>query len=259
MDRFLTWVFALVFGKKRSASSVSCSCSDDNWKCNLQFYQCDEYEDKKCKVSTFFQHDELLSRFKAKLSDECVEKMWIYKSSLDITCSKCFCKHQYIVFQTKKWWYSLEKCQQFITVQQGSKQEMVKNKIFGKYRKSPKPHDGALNLRVDISVHSIITILHEQQELHKPYTVYENNCIRFVEEVCKSLSEDREQIHRNALFARKMFYEERNKMPRPVGSLESYYKWICEVVRKLLPNKIHPQHDVSDDSVQLIRISYGLL
>ncbi|XP_052244957.1 uncharacterized protein LOC127854058 [Dreissena polymorpha] len=200
-------IFCRTLGKfADSSDSCSCSCSNGDWTGNLHFFSCDKFEYTQCNVSMFIQHDEMNRKLKALLDDETIETMKIYTSSLNITCAKCLCQHQYIVFRTKSLWYSLEKFQQCITMQRGSKQEMVTNQIIGEPRRRPKQHSIVLDLPMYTSVHWIIQMLHTREELLKPYTLWENNCIRFVCDVRQSLSamKDRSESERSVLYLRNL-------------------------------------------------------
>ncbi|KAH3721764.1 hypothetical protein DPMN_064712 [Dreissena polymorpha] len=138
------------------------------WQKNLQFYECEN------KGYTYFKHDDLNTRLKTTLGeDEPIMRCWTYTASTGECCKE----HMFVVLETPSFWYSLEKGFNFITMQRGKCEAIVKDKLTGRNRKDCVLIIGPT--RSDSSVHFLVNRLYEFNELDKEYNVLLQNCKAF--------------------------------------------------------------------------------
>ncbi|XP_052215114.1 uncharacterized protein LOC127833734 [Dreissena polymorpha] len=170
------------------------SSESSSWKSKVEFH-----EDNKSRE---YEHYQLTNCLLDALGhDEYIKHMKIYSCDIinpqDILSVFVFfpilyfVKHKFIVFQTNKWWYSLEKDNVYITIQRGKTEKTVKDQKKDTVRtaceeKTISFHKVSKN---SISVHSLIHELNKKDALKIGYNLANRNCNHFVDDVLKWLPE----------------------------------------------------------------------
>lgn len=87
---------------------------------------------------------DLLTCFKRlEGSDDRIMQCWTY-SATTTACCKIPKDHMFVVFQTERWWYSLDKSLTHITMQRGESEILVRDKYRGSDRKDCKRQEGPI-------------------------------------------------------------------------------------------------------------------
>lgn len=163
-----------------SSSSSRGGGKGGEWTHKIYF---DPEADQSSGASYFIEDAELIEKLKGLVDpNEEILKVYAYKHKLSkwqITSLMMY--HLFIVFETKQWWWSIEKNSEGITIQRSKKEEAVKDKHRQKDRVSSVLHvkeDAGRN-----SVEYLIDWLYQQNELNKRYHYVSSNCKTFAKRV----------------------------------------------------------------------------
>lgn len=94
--------------------------------------------------------------------------------------------HAFIVFETDKWWWSIEKNELGVTIQRSKEIEFVRDKfrrqdrttdLFGGGIKCEKKYKGSHTLQ------ELISHIYKQNYLNEDYNVVSNNCKDFADKI----------------------------------------------------------------------------
>jgi hypothetical protein len=137
-------------------------------------------------------NDELEARF-AELIDgkEEILKIWTCKCSLfpwQLT-QEYNLYHAFIVFETKNWFWSIEKNSAGIVIQRSKKKESVKCHLGPCSR--PEPIEESDEDTGRFKVEDLIAWLYKEKELNKKYNVKTANCQHFAERIWEEFSRNR--------------------------------------------------------------------
>jgi len=128
-------------------------------------------------------HAELLEKM-GELIDvrEAIEEIWVYKCPLgELQLSQVFLNHQFVVFGTPAWWWSIEKNDQEIVIQRSKNCEWVQDHLKREARKTPvklMSSDKGSKCMKDL-----LEFLYQKKELPKCYNVIEENCQDFAQRI----------------------------------------------------------------------------
>lgn len=115
-------------------------------------------------------------------SKEEILSVFAYKTPLlSAQLTMFFSYHLYIVFETKKWFWSIEKDGEGITIQRSKNYSFVRYIYLNKYRQLLSKF-----VKADVgknSVGDLIRWLYNEDELNKPYNVVSSNCKAFAKRV----------------------------------------------------------------------------
>jgi len=114
--------------------------------------------------------------------DEDIVKVIAYRCPLfDFQLSQELVNHQFIVFRTKAWWWSIEKDSQGITIQRSKEIKYVRDRYRRVKRLTPvEIMDQDSGRR---SMEDLINYLYGEDELNKPYNLYTDNCQHFAKRI----------------------------------------------------------------------------
>ena len=97
--------------------------------------------------------------------------------------------HEFVVLETTKWWWSIEKNTEGITIQRSKNPKYVRDR----YRQENRPwpiHEKKVQ-RGKNNMKNLIRFLYEKDELHRRYNLLYNNCQHFAERIYNEIkSED---------------------------------------------------------------------
>lgn len=128
---------------------------------------------------------------KPKPVDDTIERVYAYKVPLykQQLSEKIVC-HVFIVFRTKKWWWSIEKHTDGITIQRSQNEKAVVNS----FRKEPRNRKATLVLEDESEcfVHGLIDWIYEKGLLYDEYDLVESNCKDFAKVVFNHLAINRQ-------------------------------------------------------------------
>lgn len=124
------------------------------------------------------EKEELIDKLQTLLDvNENVENIWAYKHALfSWQISETLLYHMLILFETKDWWWSIEKNSQGITIQRSK----VKGAVLYSYRGASR-HE-LTEMKTDKgkrSMKELIEWLYQKDELNKRYHVLNSNCQHF--------------------------------------------------------------------------------
>lgn len=114
--------------------------------------------------------------------EELIEEIWVYKCPLaEWQLTMALFNHQFVVFRTPWWWWSIEKNDQGITVQRGKKLSSVRDR----YRRGPrKKYIEQMSRDVGRrKMKDLVDWLHQKNESHKKYHYLTENCKDFAKRV----------------------------------------------------------------------------
>ena len=128
----------------------------------------------------------ILSKLVKKMSklidvSEPIKKIWVYKHPLsEWQLAQGIFNHQFVVFETRERWWSIEKNQQGIFLQRSICLEYVKDHLLRKTRN--KSIEVMSTDKGKKCVNDLLKFL-EQKELYKTYDVFQENCQHFAERI----------------------------------------------------------------------------
>ncbi|XP_052265418.1 uncharacterized protein LOC127867938 [Dreissena polymorpha] len=134
--------------------------------------------------------------------DEPIKNVWVYKVPLKKKqLTFVFLFHQYLVFETKKWWWSIEKHTDAITIQRSTEASFVKDffrrkpRITGRHCLKKSTGRGA--------IYKLIEWIKNNGELHKQYNVIHSNCKHFADAVFNQVATSHDAQPRHSFVIRK--------------------------------------------------------
>ena len=124
--------------------------------------------------------DDSLRKVMSKLVDtsEEIMRIWVYKcplSSWQVT--QLLFNHQFVVFQTPDWWWSIEKDDRRILIQKSKSFSCVRDRVNNEPRKKNVTQMGCDEGHKTIK--DLIRFLYETNELYIKYDLLNNNCQDF--------------------------------------------------------------------------------
>ena len=128
----------------------------------------------------FIIEDNSLREVMSKLVDtsEKILKIWIYKCPLsEWQLTNLLLNHQFVMIETKSWWWSIEKDDKKIFIQRDKCDHAVRDFVKGEPRKDCVTQMSSDQGRKTIK--DLIRFLYETDELNIKYDLLENNCQDF--------------------------------------------------------------------------------
>lgn len=128
--------------------------------------------------------DNSLTEVMGELIDTSEEilQIWIYKCPLSgWQLTKLLLNHQFVVFETQSWWWSIEKDDKRILIQRGKYLSTVRDFVSSEPRKqfvTPMSYDKGRKTLEDL-----IHFLYDTDELNIKYDLLENNCKDFAKRI----------------------------------------------------------------------------
>ncbi|KAH3801663.1 hypothetical protein DPMN_155321 [Dreissena polymorpha] len=184
-------------GSGSSSSCGSSSSSNGGWQSNIKGGKWKnklyfESTDKCGTIRHTLKDKDLTTDLKRLVGeDEMITYVTAYKVPLsEMQFTQNVFYHMFIVFETRKWFWSIEKQSDVITLQRKKNKDAVKNKCRRKKR-----NDGREFMNCDcgnISVHSLIDWLYKKDELDKPYHFLLRNCKHFARAVFNKVAKSEE-------------------------------------------------------------------
>ena len=131
---------------------------------------------------------ELNKKMKELIDNEMIKKIFVHKVSLYKWQSTNFIMyHAFVVIQTDKWWWSIEKNTEGITIQRSRKKKFVQDIYRGIKRASQckliKEHQGNGK-----GINAVHNWLYQSDQLNKKYNLRKNNCKHFADELFDHLT-----------------------------------------------------------------------
>lgn len=175
-------------GSMGSSSSGSCGsgCFGQQWKGHLNIYP--DIGNSKGKMY-YVSHNSIkgfnYNHVQIHDEDSIIEAIH-YSSSLSfLGCELCCCKHDFIVFKTESKWWSIEKHDDYLTLQSNDQLDML-TKIFIHSKRSPASQ--IQKEKSDKKVKLLFDWLIETNQLHTSYNICSTNCTHFAEDVFNFLT-----------------------------------------------------------------------
>jgi len=170
-------------------SSSSSGKVGEEWTSEIYF---DPEADKSSGSDYKISDQELLREMRELVKgDEDIVELRAYRCPLlgSWQLSQVLLNHQFIVFETKAWWWSIEKNPEGITIQRSKKIEYVRDR----YRrdKRPTPVERMKQDSGRRSMDDLISYLYREDELNKPYSLYNDNCKHFVKRIFDEIAENK--------------------------------------------------------------------
>jgi len=147
----------------------------------------DPEADREEGHSYIISDEELRQRLENLIDvEEVITRVYVYRCRLywwQLTDFVMY--HAYVVFKTKKWWWSIEKNSGNVTIQRSKKKEAVVDRYRRVSRNTPLFNRPEAKARGRGSVRDLIDILWRKDLLYKPYNVFDENCKHFAAIVFK--------------------------------------------------------------------------
>lgn len=152
----------------------------DDWKYEIYF---DPEADKDRGPSHHITDDDLIDKLSNLVDvDEKIDRVTVYKLPLsEWQITDFFLYHNFVLFETRKWWWTIEKNSQGITIQRSKHEGAVKDRYRQERRNSGIKNEESDEGRK--SVGQLIRWLYRENELNKEYNVYTSNCQHFAKAV----------------------------------------------------------------------------
>ena len=188
MQFYVTLIFFVLFKESwaffESFSSISpsasCPASGCQWQSLIYF---EPYAGSNSEEVVPINDTELNTKFNELIDiDEPIESIAIYSHKLyDIQLTQGLLYHSFVVLKTSKWWWTIEKNTEGITIQRSKKLRFV----IDWYRRSERP--SPLTLRKEgnskATMHDLIRSLYYSGELNKTYNFLTSNCQVFANRI----------------------------------------------------------------------------
>lgn len=173
-----------------SASSLGekGSKTGKNWEGNLLL------SDPSCITAHLIDEDLLVNSWNnLRDGSEMIQEIWVYKCPLSPSqfTQRVF-HHQFVVFKTRKWWWSIEKNDKRIQLRRSKslsclrdyREELKENQLpVRKQVKRPTPIKKLSNDKGQKSVKDVIEFLYRKNELNKEYHWIDDNCQDFAKRI----------------------------------------------------------------------------
>ena len=163
-----------------TSTGISSSSGEGEWTNKIYFDpEADKSEGSDYKIS-----DEDLKKKMTDLieGEENIKIIYAYECPIwGWQWSHNYLAHKFIVLETDKWWWSIEKNAEGITIQRSKKLGYIKDRYRRNLR--PKPVD---EMKWDIgqrTMKELVEFLYKEDELHKRYNVFSQNCKHFAERI----------------------------------------------------------------------------
>ena len=149
--------------------------SGEKWKSTIYFDpRADSEEEARYEIT----EDELRTRMGELVDDEKIINVSVYKVSLSYwQLTNFLFFHAFVVIETDKWWWSIEKDFEGLTIQRSKILKYVKDCYRKKNRRSNctlLEEDGSNFYLMDL-----VDWLYKSNQLHEKYHLYSNNCQDF--------------------------------------------------------------------------------
>ncbi|KAH3801649.1 hypothetical protein DPMN_155307 [Dreissena polymorpha] len=113
-------------------------------------------------------------------SDDTILEMWIHKTNLfHIQLTSLILHHAFIVMRGRRWWWSIEKHSDGITLQRHSCEREVKEYFRGDRRSIIDWVTCLSKKSTEFRISSLMTRLSNEQEVYKGYDTVNSNCQHF--------------------------------------------------------------------------------
>ena len=129
----------------------------------------------------------ILSKLVKKMShlidvSEPIKKIWVYKHPLsESQLTQVMFNHQFVVFETRDWWWSIEKNQQGIFLQRSMWLEWVKDHFIREARN--KSMEVMSSDKGTKCMNDLLKFLEQNKELYKTYDLLRENCQHFAKRI----------------------------------------------------------------------------
>lgn len=151
------------------------------WKFQIYFDpNADDAKDDHHLIS----EENLLSQLEELIeTTEKIERVYLYKTPIsEIQLTHAFLYHEFVVFQTKNWWWSIEKNGEFLVIQRSKTLEAVKDKFRKQLRVTKEYWGKPTEIKSGvskISMKNLIDWLHKENWLQERYDLLSSNCQHF--------------------------------------------------------------------------------
>lgn len=151
-----------------------------NWRNQVQF---DPHADERFGNIYKIEDDSLIDSMTHLIDDsETIEQIWVFQCPLwRWQLTQFFFNHQFVVVETKNWWWSIEKNSKHILIQRAKRLSSVKDSLNQTRRYTP-----VMQMSYDRgrdSMKELITFLYKTDELNKHYDWINDNCKSFTKRV----------------------------------------------------------------------------
>ena len=143
----------------------------------------DSEADKPCSKNYAITDKELRKQMKMLIEqDEKIFNVYAYRNPIwGWQLTNFFMSHWFIVFETEKWWWSLEKNTEGITIQRSEEQEFVLNRY--RREKRPEPIVKIDSDKGNRNMNNLVEFLYRKDELYRKYNLYDDNCQHFAKRI----------------------------------------------------------------------------
>ena len=158
--------------------------SGEEWKSKIYF---DPEADSSTGKEYAITDEELKTKMKKLINNENILKVFVYKVSLsEWQLTRWLFYHAFVVFETDKWWWSIEKNSEGITIQRSKKEDFVKDR----YRRKKRPSSCTLMQEdeCEYDLMELVGWLYQSDQLNKKYNVTTSNCKHFAKELFDKIS-----------------------------------------------------------------------
>ena len=138
----------------------------------------------------FIIEDNSLTEVMSELIDTSEEilQIWVYKCPVfKLQLTKLLLNHQFVVFETQSWWWSIEKDDKRILIQKSKYFSTVRDFVNSEPRKN-----FVIQLSYDKgrkTLKDLIHFLYNTDELNIKYDLVQNNCQDFVKRIFDEFAE----------------------------------------------------------------------
>ena len=160
----------------------------------------DPEADSSSDIGYSISDDKIRDRI-AELTDA-TEQIWrvsIYRHPLnDWQLTEMYMYHAFVVFETEKWWWSIEKNEENVTIQRSKKIEYVRDKYRRHNRPTVYVAHGQLGHKLSAkgkgSVQDLVNFLWMKDHVREGYNFLFANCKYFARDVFNETNGDNWQI-----------------------------------------------------------------
>ena len=161
-----------------SGSTSSSTSGSQSYKKRVYF---DPNSNKSSGADYFIDDNELQERMEEIIEDEKIEKVLVVKEALSSAqLTQIMLYHAFVVIETEKWWWSLEKNSEGVTVQRSKDMDYVYRYYRRTKRNSPSTvikDDGRSSMT------DLVDFLYTKNLVYKDYSLATENCKDFTKKI----------------------------------------------------------------------------
>ena len=185
-------MFSASSGGKKAAKT------GQNWGSQIIFDPSSDAE--TYHLAYFFDNDSLIDSMSDLIDDrEMIQQIWVYKCPLSWwQLIQLLFNHQFVMMETRKWWWSIEKNDNNILIQRSKQLSSVRD-FRTERNREPHELEGGIQRRTPIielsydkgrkSMKEFIEFLYNKDELNTKYDWMDDNCQDFAKRIFSEFAE----------------------------------------------------------------------